>query len=239
MSFFFTLAHQNPANGESDRSRSVWIARAGDVDEFQKSVKGYRLELSQLDCGRFTAHAVQTQLGRAVLSAARYGRVLVGMEHDQAETLRAMLDTLFNEAVRNPFHERAAMWALGKQEDLLRVLLQFTGGHSLAIRAASSTERARVLKAARTLAIKSHRVSGDDRGPALLAGPVAGANWSPGPSIGTPSSEKREIVPSLSVMNSCRATLQGQTLTLNRRRIQFHRVRRVMEMSDHEILETY
>ncbi len=73
---------------------------------------------------------------------------LVGIRHDHARTLRVAFNKLFHEAVRRPFDQRSAAWALNKQEDLLRVLLQFTFNSSIVLKPASSGERARVLKAA-------------------------------------------------------------------------------------------
>lgn len=231
MSFFLKLAHQNPAKGENDPSRSVWFARTKDVNELQKALQGYRVELNQIDRGPFAAEIVQIQLGSVLLSAGHYGRalvqcgdppegrttfavrtsptralwqgrvfgpgellvgrpgaeidivsqpdfgvatasfplglveetlersgltvptcaptsLLVDMEHGRAQALRTALDNLFSEAGQNPFDQRAAMWALAKQEDLLRVLLQFSFGRRFVIAPASSSERDRVLKAA-------------------------------------------------------------------------------------------
>ena len=51
---------------------------------------------------------------------------LVGIRNEQGRALRAGFHKLFNEAIRRPFDRRAAAWALSKQEDLLRALLQCT-----------------------------------------------------------------------------------------------------------------
>ncbi len=75
---------------------------------------------------------------------------LVGIRYDQARALRVAFNKLFHEAVRRPFDERSAAWALNKQEDLLRLLLQFTFNHLLAFEPGNGGERARVLKAALT-----------------------------------------------------------------------------------------
>jgi AraC family ethanolamine operon transcriptional activator len=75
---------------------------------------------------------------------------LVGIRHDQARVLRAAFNKLFHEAVRRPFDERSAAWALNKQEDLLRLLLQAGSNDLLAFKPANGSERARVLKAALT-----------------------------------------------------------------------------------------
>ena len=68
----------------------------------------------------------------------------------KARALRAAFNKLFHEAVRRPFDERSAAWARDKQENLLRALLQLTYNHLLALDPVTSSERARVLKAALT-----------------------------------------------------------------------------------------
>ena len=75
--------------------------------------------------------------------------VLVGIAHEQARALRAAFSKLFHEAVRRPFDERSAAWARDKQEDLLRTLLHVMFNDLVSLTpVASSSERARVLKAA-------------------------------------------------------------------------------------------
>ncbi len=73
---------------------------------------------------------------------------LVGIRHDHARTLRAAFNKLFHEAVRRPFDERSAAWALNKQEDLLHALLHCGFNDLPVLKPANSSERARVLKAA-------------------------------------------------------------------------------------------
>jgi AraC family ethanolamine operon transcriptional activator len=73
---------------------------------------------------------------------------LATIRHDQARALRAAFNKLFDEAVRRPFDRRAEVWALNKQEDLLRVLLQCTFNDLTLLKPANGGERARVLKAA-------------------------------------------------------------------------------------------
>ncbi len=72
---------------------------------------------------------------------------LVRMRHGQARTVRAAFNKLFQEAIRRPFDERSAAWALNKQEDLLRLLLQATSNDLLRSKLADGSERTRVLKA--------------------------------------------------------------------------------------------
>ena len=72
---------------------------------------------------------------------------LVRMRYGQARTVRAAFNKLFHEAIRRPFDERSAAWALNKQEDLLRLLLQATSSDLLISKLADGSERARVLKA--------------------------------------------------------------------------------------------
>lgn len=51
--------------------------RAEDVDQFVETIRGYHLELMQIDRGPFVAQGVQTQLGEVLLGTAQYGRALL------------------------------------------------------------------------------------------------------------------------------------------------------------------
>ena len=74
--------------------------------------------------------------------------LLIGLTHDKIDMLRTTLDTLLNEAVAKPSDRRAEIWAISKQEDLLRALLQCVPNASRSAEPSRSSERARVLKAA-------------------------------------------------------------------------------------------
>ena len=72
---------------------------------------------------------------------------IVGLKH-QAHVIRDVFGAIFDEAVARPYTERAATWALSKQEDLLRLLLSCTDEPASKVKLVSNSERARVLKAA-------------------------------------------------------------------------------------------
>jgi hypothetical protein len=74
--------------------------------------------------------------------------LVVALKHNRADMLRATLDAAIHEIAARPFNERAAAWALSKQEDLLRALLQCISDSAFSTQSASNGERARVLKAA-------------------------------------------------------------------------------------------
>ena len=50
---------------------------AEDVDDFVEMLRGYHLQLTQIDKGRFAAKIVQTELAGVLLTAAQYSRSLV------------------------------------------------------------------------------------------------------------------------------------------------------------------
>jgi AraC-like DNA-binding protein len=90
-------------------------------------------------------------------TADRFGRawisnmptsLLIGLTHDKTDVLRATFNALLHEAVGRPFDGLAETWAINKQEDLLRILLQCLPGTSSSAEPSCSGERARVLKAA-------------------------------------------------------------------------------------------
>jgi len=87
MSLFSKLTHQNSASGESCPSRSVLITHASNIDEFLQAIRGYRLELFQLDRGPFAAEVIQTQLGGVLLTAKSFGRAVVEYGEPPAETI--------------------------------------------------------------------------------------------------------------------------------------------------------
>jgi len=79
MSFFANLAHQISASAADAqrRSFSVSVVHAEDVDHFVEKLRGYHLQLTQIDKGPFAAKIVQTELAGVLLTAAQYGRSLV------------------------------------------------------------------------------------------------------------------------------------------------------------------
>src|SRR5215469_8575290 len=79
MSFFANLAHQISASATDAprRSFSVSVLHAEDVDDFVEKLRGYHLQLTQIDKGRFAAEVVQTELAGVLLTAAQYTRSLV------------------------------------------------------------------------------------------------------------------------------------------------------------------
>jgi AraC family ethanolamine operon transcriptional activator len=79
MSFFANLAHQMSASAidAQRRSFSVSVVHAEDVDDFVEKLRGYHLQLTQIDKGRFAAKIVQTELAGVLLTAAQYSRSLV------------------------------------------------------------------------------------------------------------------------------------------------------------------
>ena len=233
MSFFERLAHQISAKAEnaSRQALSVSMIRAGDVDEYLESIRGYHARIMQIEKGQFVAKAVQTQLAGVVFIATQYKRavvrsgeppggkitfavgmsdvpalcqgarfepqdllflppgsefdivsvaghsiaavsfpvelvretasmlglgaagsaptsLVVGLQRNEADSVRAMFDAFFNETAARPFNQRAASWALIKQDELLRVLLRCVNNTAPASKSISNSERARVLKAA-------------------------------------------------------------------------------------------
>ena len=64
MSFFANLAHQISASATDAprRSFSVSVVHAEDVDDFVEKLRGYHLQLTQIDKGPFAAEVVQTEL---------------------------------------------------------------------------------------------------------------------------------------------------------------------------------
>jgi hypothetical protein len=79
MSFFANLEHQISASvtDAGRRSFSVSVVHAEDVDDFVEKLRGYHLQLAQIDKGPFAAKIVQTELAGALLTAAQYGRSLI------------------------------------------------------------------------------------------------------------------------------------------------------------------
>jgi hypothetical protein len=79
MSFFANLAHQISASAADAprRSFSVSVVHAEDVDDFVEKLRGYQLQLTQIDKGPFAAKIVQTELAGVLLTAAQYGRSLI------------------------------------------------------------------------------------------------------------------------------------------------------------------
>jgi AraC family ethanolamine operon transcriptional activator len=79
MSFFADLEHQLSASATDAprRSFSISVVHAEDVDDFVEKLRGYHLQLTQIDKGPFAAKIVQTELAGTLLTAAQYGRSLV------------------------------------------------------------------------------------------------------------------------------------------------------------------
>jgi AraC family ethanolamine operon transcriptional activator len=79
MSFFSDLEHQISASAidAPRRSLSVSVVHAEDVDDFVERLRGYHLQLTQIDKGPFAAKIVQAELAGALLTAAQYSRSLV------------------------------------------------------------------------------------------------------------------------------------------------------------------
>jgi AraC family transcriptional regulator, ethanolamine operon transcriptional activator len=136
---------------------ALWQGQAFGPHELIMGVPGVEIDLvSQPDYCAATAsfppnlvEETAERLGWTLPSRTSMS-ALVSIKYDQARALRAAFNKLFHEAVRNPFDERSAAWAVNKLEDLLRLLLQSTFNHSLALEPANSSERARALKAALT-----------------------------------------------------------------------------------------
>jgi AraC family ethanolamine operon transcriptional activator len=79
MTFFDKLAHQISANAENPPRQlfSASITRAGDVDEFLESIRGYRVRLMQIEKGPLVAEAIQTRLAGVLFTATQYQRAVV------------------------------------------------------------------------------------------------------------------------------------------------------------------
>ena len=78
MSFFEKLAHQISANGGDAPRRASWVSitRAGDIDEFRETIRGYRVQLAQIDKGPFVGEAVQSQLSGVLLTTTQFSRAV-------------------------------------------------------------------------------------------------------------------------------------------------------------------
>ena len=74
MSFFEKLAHQISANGRDAPRRASWVSitRAGDIDEFRETIRGYRVQLAQIEKGPFVGEAVQSQRDGVVLITTQF-----------------------------------------------------------------------------------------------------------------------------------------------------------------------
>jgi AraC family transcriptional regulator, ethanolamine operon transcriptional activator len=79
MSFFDKLAHQISANAENPPRQlfSASITRAGDVDEFLETIRGYRVRLMQIEKGPLVAEAIQTRFAGVLFTATQYQRAVV------------------------------------------------------------------------------------------------------------------------------------------------------------------
>ena len=232
MSFFEKLAHQISAKGGDAPRRASWVSitRAGDIDEFRETIRGYRVQLAQIDKGPFVGEAVQSQLSGVLLTTTQFSRavarsgdrpsgkitfamgtsmmpavwqgsrlgphdllvaapeaefdivsqagygiaaaslplefieeiadrlgwtptadgstsMLVALEHNKSDSLRATLAAIFSEAIEIPFNAPPAAWALSR-ENLLRALLPCISAPLPSVQSVDNGERARVLKAA-------------------------------------------------------------------------------------------
>jgi AraC-like DNA-binding protein len=74
--------------------------------------------------------------------------LLIGLEHNKADMLRATLGAIFNEAIARPLDDQTTTWALSKQQILLHTLLSCMRYPVSKTKSVSSGERTRVLKAA-------------------------------------------------------------------------------------------
>jgi AraC family transcriptional regulator, ethanolamine operon transcriptional activator len=73
--------------------------------------------------------------------------VLIPLERNKASMLRAAFEAVFSDAVARPRSDRAAVWSMTKQEDLLRVLLSCASNAMSKMKPSSNSERARIMKA--------------------------------------------------------------------------------------------
>ena len=134
---------------------ALWQGRQFGLHELIMGEPGAEIDLvSQADYSTATAsfppklvEETAERFGWTLPSRASTSN-LVGIRNEQGRALRAGFHKLFHEAVKGPFDRRAAAWALSKQEDLLRVLLQCTFNDLIVLKPGHSGERARVLKVA-------------------------------------------------------------------------------------------
>ena len=133
-------------------ARALWRGQQFGLDDLVIRRPG--VEVDVVSQPGYAAATASFPLGLVEETAERLGRklppssVLVKLQHDQTEVLRTAFGALFEDVVLKPLDQRAAMWALCKQEELLQSLLQLTFDMSGAIEPAGSSERSRVLKAA-------------------------------------------------------------------------------------------
>jgi AraC family transcriptional regulator, ethanolamine operon transcriptional activator len=138
-------------------SPALWQGRAFGLHELIMGEPGAEIDMvSQPDFSAATAsfppelvEETGERLG-LMLPSRTSTSALVGIKHDESKALRAAFNKLLCDAARRPFDERSTRWAVNKQEDLLRVLLQSTFSHLSALEPVHNGERARVLKAALT-----------------------------------------------------------------------------------------
>lgn len=137
----------------TSRSLALWQGSEFGPDHLLICTSGTEIDLvSQAGYGVATAsfpseffEATVDSLGLRTLH--RKTDLIGGLEQ-KANLIRAIFGAIFNEAAAKPYTERAATWALSKQEDLLRILLSCISESAPKTKMVSNSERARVLKGA-------------------------------------------------------------------------------------------
>jgi AraC-like DNA-binding protein len=134
---------------------ALWQGRRWGLHELLVIKPG--VEVDAISQSGYGVTAASFPRGLVNASADRFGwswtpgaptSLLIGLTPEKSNLLRTTFETFFEEAAARPFDERAAAWALSKQEDLLRVLLQCIPDAMRSAEPRSSGERARVLEAA-------------------------------------------------------------------------------------------
>jgi AraC family ethanolamine operon transcriptional activator len=95
MSFFEKLEHQISAKGgdAAPQAFSMSITRAVDIDEFLEAIRGYRVQLMQIDKGPFVAQAVQAQLAGVLLLTTQFGRAMARSADPPSEKMTFAMAT--------------------------------------------------------------------------------------------------------------------------------------------------
>jgi hypothetical protein len=115
------------------------ICRSGaEIDLVSQA--GYGIATASFPSEAFEATADSLGLPRTLLGKTN---LIGGVEH-KANIIRAIFGAVFNEAAAKPYTERAATWALSKQEDLLGLLLSCIQEPASKIKLVSNSERARI-----------------------------------------------------------------------------------------------
>ena len=128
--------------GREFGSHALLIGKSGvEIDMVTQAGYGIATASFPLELVKATADS----LG---LTAPGPPSLIVGLERDKANMLRAIFGAVFNEAVARPYSVRAATWAFSKQEDLLRALLRCIRDPASKTKSVNNSERARVLKTA-------------------------------------------------------------------------------------------